>query len=172
MSVGLVQPLAIDLAAGTFGLLALGFALGLVAAMQGAVGTGLHSLVLPGFRLARLVQIDDLGHGLILPNFAKSVKMLSMTTMNISLPESLKTFVDEQVDERGYGTSSEYVRALIRKDQDRVKLRGLLLEGAGSVPMTAVDQGYFDGLRQHVRASIKPGTKPGTKSGTRPGAKG
>ena len=33
-----------------------------------------------------------------------------MSTMNISLPEAMKSFVDEQVNERGYGTSSEYVR--------------------------------------------------------------
>jgi len=39
-----------------------------------------------------------------------------MSTMNISLPETLKAFVDEQVSRRGYGTSSEYVRELIRKD--------------------------------------------------------
>lgn len=38
-----------------------------------------------------------------------------MSTMNISLPESLKSFVDEQVGERGYSTSSEYVRELIRR---------------------------------------------------------
>jgi antitoxin ParD1/3/4 len=43
-----------------------------------------------------------------------------MSTMNISLPETLKTFVDTQVSQRGYGTSSEYVRELIRKDQDRL----------------------------------------------------
>lgn len=48
--------------------------------------------------------------------------------MNISLPEELKDFVDEQV-KRGYGTSSEYVRELIRKDQDRLHLRELLLAG-------------------------------------------
>jgi antitoxin ParD1/3/4 len=53
-----------------------------------------------------------------------------MSTMNISLPESLKAFIDEQVSRGGYGTSSEYVRELIRKDRDRLLLRGLLLEGA------------------------------------------
>ncbi len=37
--------------------------------------------------------------------------------MNISLPDSLKSFVDEQVATRGYGTSGECVRELIRKDQ-------------------------------------------------------
>jgi hypothetical protein len=37
--------------------------------------------------------------------------------MNISLPDSLKSFVDEQVTQRGYGTSSEYVRELFAKMQ-------------------------------------------------------
>ena len=73
-----------------------------------------------------------------------------MTTMNISLPESLKDFVDEQVSGRGYGTSSEYVRELIRRDQDRQRLKGLLLDGAASPSAGPADQGYFDGLRRRV----------------------
>ena len=71
--------------------------------------------------------------------------------MNISLPDSLKSFVDEQVSQRGYGTSSEYVRELIRKDQDRMQLRTLLLAGAASAPAAAADADYFDGLRNRVR---------------------
>jgi antitoxin ParD1/3/4 len=47
-----------------------------------------------------------------------------MSTMNVSLPDAMKSFVDEQVVERGYSTSSEYVRELIRKDQQRLQLRG------------------------------------------------
>ncbi len=73
-----------------------------------------------------------------------------MSTMNISLPESMKAFVDEQVDQRGYGTSSEYLRELIRRDQDRVQLRGLLLVGAASEPTQPVDAAYFDALRAQV----------------------
>ena len=73
-----------------------------------------------------------------------------MSTMNISLPDSLKTFVDEQVSQRGYGTSSEYVRELIRKDQERQHLRGLLLEGAASAPAGPADAAYFEGLRRRV----------------------
>ncbi|PKO73177.1 MAG: type II toxin-antitoxin system ParD family antitoxin [Betaproteobacteria bacterium HGW-Betaproteobacteria-17] len=73
-----------------------------------------------------------------------------MSTMNISLPDSLKTFVDEQVSQRGYGTSSEYVRELIRKDQARQHLRGLLLEGAASAPAGPADASYFEGLRRRV----------------------
>ena len=74
-----------------------------------------------------------------------------MSTMNISLPDSLKSFVDEQVVSRGYGTSSEYVRELIRKDQDRQQLRALLLEGGGSAPGAPADTAYFDALRERVR---------------------
>ena len=82
-----------------------------------------------------------------------------MSTMNISLPETLKSFVDEQVSQRGYGTSSEYVRELIRKDQDRLHLRRLLLAGASSSPAAPADTAYFEGLRSRVRQSAKVGPK-------------
>ena len=78
-----------------------------------------------------------------------------MTTMNISLPDSLKEFVDQQVSSRGYGTSSEYVRELIRKDQDRTRLRSLLLEGAASKPGKISSPQYFDDLRQQIRTRAK-----------------
>jgi antitoxin ParD1/3/4 len=54
---------------------------------------------------------------------------MATTTMNISLPESMKTFVDERLE--NYGSASEYVRELIRADQKRVEqenLERLLLE--------------------------------------------
>lgn len=51
----------------------------------------------------------------------------------------------------GYGTSSEYVRALIRKDLDRVALRRLVRDGAASSPAEPADDAYFDGLRARVR---------------------
>ena len=74
-----------------------------------------------------------------------------MGTMNISLPDSLKSFVDEQVTARGFGTSSEYVRELIRKDLDRQRLHGLLIQGAQSAPAAVADNDYFEGLRNRVR---------------------
>ena len=70
--------------------------------------------------------------------------------MNISLPESLKSFVDQQVTSRGYSSSSEYVRELIRKDHDRQRLHGLLLEGAASPPAVTADAAYFSQLRSQV----------------------
>jgi antitoxin ParD1/3/4 len=82
-----------------------------------------------------------------------------MSTMNISLPDSLKAFVDEQVNQRGYGTSSEYVRELIRREQDRVQLRNLLLAGAASTPAAPVNAAYFDGLRARVRKGTRASRK-------------
>jgi antitoxin ParD1/3/4 len=78
-----------------------------------------------------------------------------MSTMNISLPEPLKSFVDEQVVRGGYGTSSEYVRELIRKDQDRLHLRGLLLAGASSAASAPVDAAYFESLRDRVEREAR-----------------
>ncbi|MEN8165654.1 MAG: type II toxin-antitoxin system ParD family antitoxin [Acidobacteriota bacterium] len=76
-----------------------------------------------------------------------------MSTMNISLPEALKSFVDEQVTRRSHGSSSEYIRELIRKDRDRQRLRKLLLDGAASPAAAPVDTEYFTSLRDHVRKS-------------------
>jgi len=78
-----------------------------------------------------------------------------MSTMNISLPDTLKSFVDDQVKSGGYGTSSEYVRELIRKDQDRLQLRNLLLAGASTAPAAPADPAYFDSLRDRVRQAAK-----------------
>jgi antitoxin ParD1/3/4 len=75
--------------------------------------------------------------------------------MNISLPDPLKSFVDEQVKERGYGTSSEYVRELLRKDQECTRLRAMLIEGAASPSARPADGAYFDGLRNGVRRRSK-----------------
>ena len=76
-----------------------------------------------------------------------------MSTMNISLPESLKEFVDQRVVSSGYGTSSEYVRELIRRDKDRLHLRSLLLEGAESAVVGPADAAYFESLRQDIHSA-------------------
>jgi len=75
-----------------------------------------------------------------------------MSTMNISLPEPMRAFVEERVSEKGYGSSSEYVRDLIRRDQERETLRALLLEGAQSPPAAEMTPAFFASLRQRVQA--------------------
>jgi antitoxin ParD1/3/4 len=59
----------------------------------------------------------------------------AMTTVTISLPESLRTFVDEQIAIKGYGNVSEYFRMLLREAQAKeedAKLEALLIEGLTS----------------------------------------
>lgn len=69
-----------------------------------------------------------------------------MTTMNVSLPDNLKRFVDQCVESGGYGSSSEYVRELIRQDQVRraeQQLAELLRDGLASGPAEAVDAAFW-----------------------------
>jgi antitoxin ParD1/3/4 len=73
-----------------------------------------------------------------------------MTTMNVSLPDDLKSFVDSQVNHGNYGSTSEYVRDLIRRDHDRRQLRTALLEGARSPMVGPADAAYFASLRSRA----------------------
>jgi antitoxin ParD1/3/4 len=75
--------------------------------------------------------------------------------MNVSLPAELKAFADEQVAHAHFGTVSEYVRELIRRDQDRQYLRELLLVGASSAPGATADKSYFDGLRASIPVVVQ-----------------
>lgn len=75
-------------------------------------------------------------------------------TMNISLPEPLKRFVDQQVREGGFSSTSDYVRELIRERQKREAedhLRGLIAEGLASGPAVPVDAARFEQMRQRAR---------------------
>lgn len=81
-----------------------------------------------------------------------------MTTMNVSLPEKMKEFVDRRVEAGGYQTVSEYVRDLIRKDIERLetdRLDALLLEGIRSIEEegTVLDSDeYWIALQERIRA--------------------
>jgi antitoxin ParD1/3/4 len=48
---------------------------------------------------------------------------MAMSSLNISLPEQLKNYVESQVEQGDYGTPSEYVRELIRRDKERRRER-------------------------------------------------
>lgn len=71
---------------------------------------------------------------------------MSQETMNVALPESLKSYVLEQVVAGGYSTASEYVRELIRADQKRKareRLEALLLEGLESGERIEVTEEFW-----------------------------
>lgn len=46
-----------------------------------------------------------------------------MATMNVSLPDAMKEWVEAQVETGKYGNSSDYVRDLVRRDQERTQAR-------------------------------------------------
>lgn len=73
-----------------------------------------------------------------------------MTTMNVSLPDELRAFVDAQVEEGNVGSTSEYIRELIRRDHDRRELRRALLEGARAPVAGTADTAYVASLRDRA----------------------
>jgi antitoxin ParD1/3/4 len=80
-----------------------------------------------------------------------------MESMNISLPEPLKQFVDGQIAQGRYSSASEYVRELIRADEKRKaeqELEGKLLEGIGSAEteLTAAD---WRAIREEALARVQ-----------------
>jgi antitoxin ParD1/3/4 len=80
-----------------------------------------------------------------------------METMNISLPEPLKDFVEQQVVQGGYGTASEYVRALIRDDQKRKaeeRLEALLLQGLDSGDAKEMTKKEWAAMRRTVHQRL------------------
>ena len=78
---------------------------------------------------------------------------MERTSLNISLPKSLKEHVERQVQAEGYSTPSEYIRALLREDQKRKaeqKLEALLLEGLNSGEAIRTDPAYWKKKRRKL----------------------
>ena len=78
--------------------------------------------------------------------------------MNISLPDVMKAFVEEQVNSGGFGSVSEYVRELVRRDQKEraeIRLETLLLEGIESGDPVQLDPEYSKNLLRDLRARRK-----------------
>lgn len=88
-------------------------------------------------------------------SFANTQYVDAMSPMNVSLPDKLKSYVDEQVGAGSYGSTSEYVRDLIRRDKDRQQLRRVLLDGATSSSGPVADASYFSSVRDRVRSDTR-----------------
>jgi antitoxin ParD1/3/4 len=78
--------------------------------------------------------------------------------MNISLPESMRDFVECQVTNSGYNSTSEYFRELVRADQKRLakeELERMLLESMRE-PGEAMTRASWQGLRKRAVARNRP----------------
>jgi antitoxin ParD1/3/4 len=74
-----------------------------------------------------------------------------MTTLTISLPDSLKEFIDREVQTKGYGNVSEYVRGLLRDAQAKeadARLEALLIEGLSKGEDIPLSPDFWSELKQ------------------------
>jgi len=85
-----------------------------------------------------------------------------MQSMNISLPDPLKQFVDGQIAKGRYSSASEYVRELIRADEKRKaedELEAKLLDGLKS-SKTALTAADWKAIRAEALAKVTARKKP------------
>lgn len=81
-----------------------------------------------------------------------------MTSLNISLPEPLRDWIEAQIKRGRYGNASEYLRELIRRDQERQaqeRLEELLLGGVKSGPASPLTKQDWAELRSDVAERLE-----------------
>jgi len=87
----------------------------------------------------------------------------SSTSMNVSLPKTLRGFVEERVSASAYTSASEYIRELIRKDREdratKEQLEQQLLEGLASGPAEQFDDDFFEKLKERIRSARTSGSE-------------
>jgi antitoxin ParD1/3/4 len=87
-----------------------------------------------------------------------------MQTMNISLPDPMKQYVEERVSAGAYSSASEYVRELVRADQKRhakEQLEQILLKAINSGDPFEVTPGMLEDIKRKLRA--RSAQRNGTK---------
>lgn len=76
---------------------------------------------------------------------------MPMLRKTITISETMEDWIKSQIETGRYGNDSEYMRDLIRRDQDRVQaeaqLRGLIQEG--------LESGVSDAKADDIRARVK-----------------
>lgn len=83
---------------------------------------------------------------------------MSTSTMHISLPDSLKQYVKEQVAEEHYSNPSDFIRALVREHQkrrDEKRLEQMVLEGLASGPGVTVGTPEWEEFLKKLQARIE-----------------
>jgi antitoxin ParD1/3/4 len=81
-----------------------------------------------------------------------------MATMNISLPDQMKEWVEQQVATGRYANASDYMRDLVRKDQLHVdavaKLQKIVDDAlASGISDKSVDEIFADARRKAIKAA-------------------
>ncbi len=75
-----------------------------------------------------------------------------MATMNVSLPDLMKEWVESQIEEGHYSNSSDYVRDLIRRDQECQDKREVLIKALEAGEKSGVSKRTLDDIWKDVKA--------------------
>lgn len=78
-----------------------------------------------------------------------------MATMNVSLPDAMKAWVEEQVATGRYGNSSDYVRDLVRRDQERAEARQKLQDMVDKALASGISDMGRDELLARMRLKAR-----------------
>ena len=79
------------------------------------------------------------------------------TTMNISLPEALRDFIEQAVETGGYSSVSEYMRELVRQAKAEKDLEDRLIAALDSPDLGPVDPQFFKGLKARAKKAARGG---------------
>jgi len=83
---------------------------------------------------------------------------MSTNTMSFALPEALRSYIDQRVKSGEYGNTSEYLRELIRRDQEdqaKKRLRKLIEDGLNSGPGRAVTVAVTKELKDKALGGLR-----------------
>jgi antitoxin ParD1/3/4 len=86
-----------------------------------------------------------------------------MTTLNISMPDQMRAFIERQVSGGRYSTASDYIRDLVREDQkrnDQARLESLLLEALDEGGSQEITPEFFERLRERARQALQAQERP------------
>ena len=85
-------------------------------------------------------------------------KEMTNTTMNVSLPETLKEYIRDRIAEGIYSNYSDYIRYIIHTDMmlyTQKHLESMLLEGINSGPATEMTRADWNGSMANAKRRLE-----------------
>ena len=74
-----------------------------------------------------------------------------MATMNVSLPDLMRKWVESQIKTGYYSNASDYIRDLIRQDQEQKEKREVLLKALEAGERSGISKRTIDEIWQEVK---------------------